>query len=184
MDIQISDIAHIISICNAVIAVLVMQLKSMKTILIGHITINFISGLSFFLLGGYSAASICMVAIVQCVVMFFYDRKGIKPHLPVIILFMLGYIACSVLNYQSPVDILAALAALFFAIGVTNTNPSIVRLWNSLNPLTWMVYDIFIDGYGALIMHGCIFTSIVIAILRLDVIPKYKAKKALRSNKN
>ncbi len=180
---ELSDIAHIISICNAVIAVLVMQLKSIKTILIGHITINFISGLSFFMLGGYSAASVCVVAIVQCIVMFFYDRKGIKPHIPVIVLFMLGYVACSVLNYQSPVDILASLAALFFAFGVTNNNPSTVRLWNSLNPLTWMVYDFFIDGYGALIMHGCIFTSIVIAILRLDIIPKYKAKKQISGKK-
>lgn len=174
---ELSDIAHIINVCNAVIAVLVMQLKDMKSILIGHITINLISGVAFFLLGGYSGAAIAGIAIVQCVVMFFYDRKSIKPPLPVVLLFMAAYIAGSVFNYHSPVDLLAALAALFFAIGVTRSKPSVVRLWNALNPLTWMVYDIFIDGYGALIMHGVIFLSLVIAILRLDVLPKRRAKK-------
>ncbi|MBQ9806886.1 MAG: YgjV family protein [Clostridia bacterium] len=176
---ELSDISHIISICNAVIAVLVMQLKSMKTILVGHITVNLIGAISFFLLGGYSGASICVIAIIQCVVMFVYNKKDIKPHLPVIGLFVLAYIACSVIYYQSPVDILAALAALFFAISVTRTRPSVARLWNALNPVTWMAYDICIGGYGSFVMHVVIFISIAIAILRLDIIPKYKAKKQI-----
>ena len=175
---EISDIAHIISICNAFIAVLVMQLKSVKTILVGHITINLIAGISFFMLKGYSGASICVIAIVQCAVMYLYDRKGIKPHWPVILLFMAAYVASSVVFYHHPVDFLAALAALFFAFGVTRTNPSVIRLWNALNPVTWMAYDICIDAYGTLVMHTIIFLSIVFAIVRLDILPKRRAKKA------
>lgn len=181
---ELSDIAHIISICNAVIAVLVMQLKSIKTILIGHITINLIGGISFFMLNGYSGASICAIAIVQCVVMYLYDRKGIKPHMPVILLFMAAYVASSVACYHHPVDFLAALAALFFAFGVTRTNPSEVRMWNALNPVTWMAYDICIDAYGTLVMHTIIFLSIVVAIVRLDILPKHRAKKAASSHNN
>ena len=172
-----SDISMIISICNAVIAVFVMQMKTMRSILIGQITINLIGAVSFFLLEGYSAASICTIGIIQCVIMSIYNQKGVKPHLPVIGLFMMAYIACSVVYYTSPVDILGALAALFFAISVTRTKPSVARIWNALNPLTWMLYDICIGGYGQIVMHFVIFASVAIAIVRLDIIPKHKAKK-------
>jgi len=180
---ELSDIAHIISICNAVIAVLVMQLKSIKTILVGHITINLIGGISFFMLGGYSGASVCFVAIVQCAIMFLYDRKGSKPRFPVILAFMSAYVACAIISYQTPFDLLAALAALFFAFGVTRTTPAEVRRWNALNPLTWLAYDICIGAYGSIIMHGTIFLSIAIAIIRLDILPKRRAiKKSFSDN--
>ena len=174
---ELSEISLIISICNAVIAVFVMQMKTMKSILFGLITINVIGAVSFFLLEGYSAAWICTIGTIQCVVMSMYGQKGIKPHLPVIGLFMMAYIACSVIYYTSPVDILGALAALFFAISVTRTRPSVARIWNALNPITWMIYDICIGGYGQLVMHFVIFSSVAIAIVRLDILPKYKERK-------
>ena len=101
-----------ISILTALLAVVMMQFKSMKMILLGQITVNLLAASTFFLFGGLSGAGICFVAIIQTIVMFFYNRKNKLPHISVTILFILLYIGCSVYYYKSFVDIFSALAAI------------------------------------------------------------------------
>ena len=104
-------IAQAISLLVAGISVFVLQLKSMKGLLIGNITINALAGISYLLLEGYSAAAIGLIAVVQCIVMFFYNTKGVRPHIITVLIFIGLYVACSAVYYQSPVDILSAGAA-------------------------------------------------------------------------
>ena len=74
-------IAQGISIVTALVAILSMQLKNMKSILIFQITANLLAASTYFLLGGFSGAGISLIAIIQLIVMFFYNKKNIKPPL-------------------------------------------------------------------------------------------------------
>ena len=109
-------IAQGISVLTALVAVLMMQFKKMKWILAGQIVANLLTALTYLLLGGFSGAGICLLAILQSLVMFFYARKQKKPHLPVILLFIVLYVACSVYYYTSPIDICSGLGAVCFAL--------------------------------------------------------------------
>lgn len=66
-------------------------------ILLGQITVNLLAASTFFLFGGLSGAWICFVAIVQTIVMFFYNRKNKLPHISITILFILLYIGCVII---------------------------------------------------------------------------------------
>ena len=69
-------IAQGISVLTALTAVLMMQFKSMKLILLGQIVANLLAASTYFLLDGLSGAGICFLAIAHTIVMFFYNRKN------------------------------------------------------------------------------------------------------------
>ena len=74
-------IAQGISVVTCVLAVITMQFKSMRGILIGQTIVNLTSVLTYVLLGGLSGAGICFVAILQSIVMYILNVKNIKPQL-------------------------------------------------------------------------------------------------------
>ena len=161
-------IAQGISIVTALVAILSMQLKNMKSILIFQITANLLAASTYFLLGGFSGAGISLIAIIQLIVMFFYNKKNTKPPLIVIGIFIFLYVLYSILNFNTYLDLFPLLAALSFALGVAQTKPSIYRFYGLLNPLFWLVYDIFSGAYINVLMRIGIFTSALIAKIRLD----------------
>lgn len=172
-------IAYGFSILTAIVAIVMMQFKSMTVILIGQITANLLTALSYFFIGGWSGSGICFIAIVQSVVMFFYDRKKIKLQLWVILLFIAAYISYSVLLYilysGSIFDIFSTAAAVCFAVSVVQKNPFYSRVWYAADMLLWTVYDISCAQYGNLVMHTVIFLSTFIAMIRVDGLFRKKA---------
>ena len=161
-------LAQGISVLTGIVAVVMMQFKDMRKILIGQILANLLTASTYFLLGGFSGAGICLIAIVQTVTMFLYNLKNRPPHRGVIVLFILLYLACSAFYYKSPVDLFSAMAAICYAFSVVQTKSSLSRLWYLFNPLCWLIYDLFTRAYGNLILHVVVFSSTLIAIFRND----------------
>ena len=161
-------LAQGISVLTGIVAVVMMQFKDMRKILIGQILANLLTASTYFLLGGFSGAGICLIAIVQTVTMFLYNLKNRPPHRAVSVLFILLYLACSAFYYKSPVDLFSAMAAICYAFSVVQTKSSLSRLWYLFNPLCWLIYDLFTRAYGNLILHVVVFSSTLIAIFRND----------------
>ena len=168
-------IAQGISAVTCILAVITMQFKSMRNLLIGQLIVNLTSVLTYVLLGGLSGAGICFVAILQSIVMYILNVKNIKPPLWVTIIFMALFVGCSVVYYKSPIDILSGAAAMFFAISLVQTKASASRLWFVGNPILWLIYDIFTGAYVQCIIRIAVFTSTVISIFRNDLKLKNKA---------
>lgn len=162
-------IAQAISIVTGILAVLTMQLKSMRNILIGHIIVNVTSASTYFLLGGFSGAGICIIAIIQSITMFVLNVKNIKPGLWLTAIFVALFVACSAVYYKSPIDILSGLAAILFAVSVVQTKASLSRAWFVFNPLAWLIYDLFTQAYVQMIIHAAIFISTTLSIFRNDL---------------
>ena len=98
-------LAQGISILCGIVAIITMQLKNMKTILVFQIIVNFTALLNYLLLGGNSGAMVSLLAIIQAVAMFIYSTKKRRPHKTVIIGFILGYAACSTYNIIAARDL-------------------------------------------------------------------------------
>ncbi len=171
-------IAQGISILTGILAAVMMQLKKMKVILLFQLAVNLLTALTYILLGGLSGGGICLIAILQSAVMFFYNKKGRKPHWWVLAIFIAGYVACSVLYYKSFVDVFSALAAICFAVSIAMNTPFMSRVWYVFNPLFWIVYDISPLAYVNLIIHAAVFISTVVALIRVDDIFRLRKKKA------
>lgn len=177
-------IAQGISVLTTLTAVITMQMKKMRNILLGQITANILTASTYFLLGGFSGAGICLIAIVQSIVMFFYERKEKQPHFAIILLFILLYVACSIVYYNSFIDVFSASAAVFFAISITRSKASSSRLWYAFNPLCWVIYDAHTKAYGNLIMHSATFIFTFIAMIRVDGIFKRSQQNSEEPSSN
>ena len=162
-------IAQGISVLTCIVAILMMQWKTMTKILMGQIAANLLTASTYFLLGGFSGAGICLIAILQSVVMFCYSLKKIPPHRWVIGVFLALYGACSAVCYRSPGAILSALAAICIAMSVVQTKPSLSRLWYVFNPLFWLCYDILTCAVGNFVLHLVVFVATLFAIFRNDL---------------
>ncbi|MBQ3075770.1 MAG: YgjV family protein [Clostridia bacterium] len=162
-------LAQGISILTGIIAVVMMQFKDMKKILVGQILANLLTASTYFLLDGFSGAGISLIAIVQTVTMFLYNLKKHPPHRAVVVAFVALYIACSAFYYRSPVDVFSALAAVCYAFSVVQTKSSLSRLWYLFNPLCWLIYDLSTRAYGNFLLHVVVFVSTLCAIFRNDV---------------
>lgn len=169
-------IAYGFSILTAIVAIVMMQFKRMTFILIGQITANLLTALSYFFVGGWSGSGICFIAIVQSIAMFFYDRKNIKPQISIIALFIALYVTCSAILFNSVFDIFSAGAAVCFAVSIVQKKPFYSRIWYAADMLLWTVYDVSCRQYGNLIMHAVIFLSTFIAMIRVDGLFRKKAK--------
>ena len=170
-------IAQGISVITAIVAVCMMQFKNLKLILLGQLTTNLLTALSYLLLDGLSGAGISIIAIIQSGVMFIYNQKNKKPHWWVLGLFILSYLACSVFYYKSFIDVLPAISAICFAISIAMPTPFLSRVWFSFNPIFWVAYDLSTRAYGNLAIHLIVFISTITALIRIDDIFGFKKRK-------
>ena len=170
-------IAQAISVVMALFALASMQFKNLKMVIACQIVSNVLCASTYFLLGGFSGAGICLVAIIQSVVYFVLNYKKIKPPLYVAIIFVCLFISCSVIYYKSPIDLLSAGAAVFFALSMAQKSSSRARIVYLLNPIFWTIYDIFTLAYVNTFIHSAIFISTLFAIIRLDILKREKIKK-------
>ena len=164
-------IAQGISIITGILAVIMMQLKSMRSVLIFQIIVNITTLSNYFLLGGNTGVLVSVLAIVQSVVMFLYNRRGVKPGTAVVVAFVLAYAGCSAYNIAATgalIELLPALAAICFSISLVQQKPSIFRIWGALNPLLWAGYDIYTRSYVLFCVHFGILVSTLVAMVRVD----------------
>ena len=170
-------VAQGISVVTAIIAACMVQFKNLKLILLGQLTTNLLTAVSYILLGGLSGGGICLIAIVQSTVMFFYNQKKKKPQCWVLALFIVAYVVCSIVYYESFVDIFPAISAVCFAVSITMSTPFFSRVWFIFNPISWVIYDIVKLAYGNLLIHTVVFVSTAVALIRVDDIFGFKKRK-------
>lgn len=183
-------IAQGISVLTGILAIIMMQMKNMKTILFFQIVVNLTASLNYLLLGGDSGAFISLLAIIQSIVMFIFNVRKKKPPIAIIIAFALCYVSISTYNIIASGDIIAsgefigilpALAAICFCISLVQEKPSLFRIWGTLNPLCWLIYDLMTGSYVMFCVHLGILISTFVAMVRLDGI--FRRKNSQGKNK-
>ncbi len=172
-------ISQIIGLITTVTAVVSVQFKSMKLILIFELLSNLLVASTYILLGGISGSYICLVASVQTVVSYIYAKK--KKEVPGFItaIFICAYIAITVFTFKTPIDILPGICAVTFALAVVQTKSSGYRVFMATNSFLWIVYDLVVKAYTMIITHGLLLGSIIIAMARYDIKKQNGNKKEI-----
>lgn len=93
-------ISQLIGVVTGIVAVVTMQFKDMRKILVGQIASNVLSSSTYFLLGGFSGAGVCFVAIFQSIVMYALNKREITPPKSVIAVFIALYLGCSAISFK------------------------------------------------------------------------------------
>ncbi len=150
--------------------------KKMQTILIFNFAGNFLVGLSYLLVTGYSGAAICCVACVQVFINYIFDIKKLKIPKWLIILYAIAFAAVNLVTFSRWYDILSLTAAMLFVLSVAQSNARYYRILYWLNSTVWIFYDFLSGAYGNLLTHIILFVATLIAIIIRDA-KKVKKKK-------
>ena len=172
-------LAQGISVIAGVLAVVMLQLKNIKLMLLFQVLINLIGSANYLLMDGGSGMILSLVAIVHAIVMYFYNVRKKKPHLPVSIAFILVYFACAIYNTvltKDLMEILPAIAAFCFSMSLVQEKPSVFRIWILFNPIFWVPYDLYTESYVMFLVHSGILISSFVGMIRIDGLFKKKAK--------
>lgn len=162
-------LAQVLGLLTTIIALVGVQFKNINHILISQILTNLLSALVFGLLGGFSGAWICVVAIVQTVTMFCFNRRstGSKKSRSVLAAgFCLVYVLGTAYFFRGWGDLVSGTCAVLFALAVVQENSDKFRGLFLVNGLLWMVYDLSTGAYTNLLTHGMSVGSTVVAMVR------------------
>lgn len=165
-------IAQIIGIVTAVITIGCVQFKDERILLIGYFLTNILTGTSCLLLGGLAGAWICLVAAGQTLIVYFVNKKepeaARKGRRIVAIVFVIIYIAGTILTFQSWPDLVVLGCAMLYTSTIIQENSGRMRTATAANMVLWIIYDITIGAYTNIITHALTLGSTLIAKVRLD----------------
>lgn len=165
-------IAQILGLVATVTSISVYQFKNEKIILLGQFLTNLFMAINFGLLGGLSAAWICMVAAFETLLMFLINKKcqknkgGIKNVL--VILFLIVFIIGTFVTYGGWPDILVCICAVLYTLSVAQEESGKIRSIMFFNAALWIIYDITLGAWTSIITHGLTLASIIAGMVRLD----------------
>ncbi len=163
-------LAQMLGFGPAIASLIASQCKKLTTILPWNATSNLLLAMTYWFAGGSSGAWICYAAVVQTIIAYCYARKEKEVPRWQTFAFLALYIVIAALTYTRKVDLIPAVASLTYALAVVQTKPFGCRIFHSVNSALWIVYDIVVGAYTMVLTHGVILISLLIAIVRYDII--------------
>ena len=157
-------------------AVVAFQCKKHKTILFWRTTNEFLFAAQFLFLGAYTGMAMNLIGCVRNLI-FTHNVERKKSNLPFIIFFCLLFISSGIYTWQGYTSILIILAKLITTLAYGNKNTTIVRCCVLVTSSSWLIYDSFAGSHAGVLCEIFTLVSLVIGIIRLDILPRIQAKK-------
>ena len=159
--------AYVIGLFTTLAAILAMQFKSMRFVVLFQLIANVLLGVQYTLEGAFSAAITVPFAIALSLISLAFAVKDKKIPKFVVALFLVVFTVLVAVTFVGPQDLLALGALYFFVLSITREKSYQSRMCTALNSGFWLVYDIILAP-SAIITHGVLLLFTVAGIIRLD----------------
>ncbi len=161
-------IAQLIGVIALVLAVISFQQKTHKYILVFQLAANVAFVLHFGLLGAYTGALLNAVALIRAIV--FVNKGKLWADKKIWLFFFCALsVAVGVITWESALSILPILGMICTTVAFWIKTPKFVRLCAFPSSPLWLVYNLINQAWGGVLTEIINMTSIVVAIIRLDL---------------
>ena len=155
-------IGQVLGILVTLGAILMLQLKNKKHMLIVSAIVNILAALNILLLDNISSGVIInFVAVLQIVLSMWHDKRGTEVTLVEKILFLLMYVAGGALGYEKPIDLLSIVAAVLYMLAMLQKKEQHIRLFLLGNMATWTVYHTVLGSTAVFAQLAGIISSLI-----------------------
>ena len=165
-------IAQLAGGLSTITALLCVQAKEAKMLLLGQFTCNLLSAACYGLLGSLSGAWVCILAAIQSLLISLVNQKGTaqreKRVRIIAVIFSAAFILGTVWTYSSWPDLITCICALLFVKTISQENAGQMRTVMILSMSLWIVFDLAVGAYASILTHGSTLASLLIARFRLD----------------
>lgn len=148
-----------------------MQCKKYGRFLAFRVFAEFLFGSQFLLMGHMTGTATNYAAIGTNTVYYLRNRKN-KSVLPFQILFGGLFVAIGFFTWDGPLTLLAIGAKLISTVAMGIKSTKVIRILNLFSTPLWIVYDIAAGTIGGTISDVLVLVSVVVGIVRLDLMKK------------
>lgn len=159
--------AFIIGIFTTAAAVLGMQCKAMRNVILCQLITNVLLGTQYVIEGALSAAVTVPFAIALSVISLAFSLKGRNVPKFIVALFSVAFTVIIALTFTGLYDLLALAALLFCVLAITSKKSYQARVCTAINCICWLIYDI-LCAPSAILTHSVVLAFTLVGIIRLD----------------
>ena len=161
---------------GAIIIAIGMQQKVYDRVVICKIGNSFCGGIQYLLLGGYTGM---MLNLLSCGtnVVYWYRIKKNKSTLVFQVMFGIMFLVVGVLSWDSWISIFAIAAKIISTVSLGIKNTRVIRIMNLISTPCWLAYNIFMFSIGGMCSDLIMLTSLIIAVIRIDIMKLGENKK-------
>ena len=155
-------IAQILGILVTIGVIVTLQLEKKKQMLIVSVLVNAMSAANILLLDEFnSGVVVCSVAVLQLIVSLVHEFRGTQSSLAEKIIFLILYVAGGVCGYQSPMDLLSTVAAVFYMLAVFQKKEQNIRIMLLVNLSLWTIYHTILGSTAVFAQIAGIISSLI-----------------------
>jgi hypothetical protein len=173
----IEIIAQVIGIIAMAFNILSYQFKKKGSVIAAQLLGATFFAANFLLLGAVVGGILNILAAIRALVFLFKDKLK-TDKLPWLLGFTAAYIAVYILNFtafgKEPtpinliVEVLPVIGMLALNIGFMRKNAADIRKFGLISSPAWLIYNIVVFSWGAIICETLSLISIFAAMLRID----------------
>lgn len=177
----IEIIAQIIGIVAMLFNIFSYQGKRQSTVIAMQLCGAALFAVNFLMLGSVIGGVLNIIGVVRAMVFYFKDKLK-ADRLPWLIGFIAVYIAVYALNftvfgkeptaYNLVIELFPVVGMIALNIGYMHKNASDVRKCGLISSPSWLIYNIAVGSWGAIICEIVTLISIIVGIIRRDRKPK------------
>lgn len=164
---------QLIGALGVVASIISFQCKKHRSILIFRTLNEGIFTVQYILLGAYTGAAMNIVGCTRNMI-FAKQKGGTKK---TVVLFSILFFVFGLLTWQGLKSLLIIVAKVLSTIAYGNKNTTVVRAIIFFTSVSWLLYSILIGTVAGAVNEALTIGSILVGIVRLDVIPRLKKEK-------
>ena len=161
-------LAQILAVVAFGLDTLAMQCKKKSGILIMGIASNMTYALEYAFLGAWTGAISLAIGTVRNITYFIFDKKGLKPNIYVLVIFISLLIGAGVYTWENVSSLLPMVGLILWTVVSWQDNTKWMRVAEIMICIMWIVYDIFVGAYAGCLTEFIILSSATIGLFRHD----------------
>lgn len=166
-------IAQLLGLIALMLSIVGLQQNTTRKFLFFQVLINVLYTLQYFLLGATTGLSMCLVNTIRCIV-FYSNKKKDNQSIVIFLLFLVIYLFLGICAASSLFDVILIIGTLMYTYSLWQSKMKITRVGTLISIISYIIYNLAVSAYSALILDFIDFVSISIAIIRYDILQEKK----------
>lgn len=171
-------LAQIVGVFGVATFLLSYQLKRRKHIVLLNGISSVLYVLQYILLGAFEGAAIDVVSTISTFSAHSKHKGFVAKHLKTVIIAVnLLFVIVGICLYKNIFSLFPIVGAMFQNIALWIDDERRIRLVSLVGAPLWLIYNFISRAYGSTVGSVLVIVSLVIAIIRYDVLPLRKTNK-------
>lgn len=131
----------------------------------------------YLMLGAYTGGAMNIIGCVRNILFSKQVAKGKKTTVATVI-FSIVFVIFGILTWQGAKSVLIIVAKVLSTVAYGNKNTTVVRSIIFITSMSWLIYNYSVFSIAGVVCEAITLISLVVGIVRLDIMPRIAKKKA------